>query len=991
MKRSTKLVIILAFAVVLTLGRIIWYHTQIPDVQPEAAGGQLDARQVDFSNSHSIALDGDWKQTGKADNPLYTQLPKYMQSEAAGTYEITIQTGEQADHYALSIRSLYSNFSVYANDQLVYQTTDFENGPPTPVAITDLRANENDQLKIRLTFDEFHGNERDRSLINVRFGSSQQIQKETYQAGLLQFFVAAIIFIHALYAFVLYLMKPKKIGTLFFSVAAILASLAVVTSDYNTLGYVMPLSHEWYVRTIYFSYVGLSFFFLLFVVFTFTKAASKWPFKVLYLLFTAYLIYILAAPIEIVRYVIGIAISLVVAFTLIFWILFRTVFLSKERALPLFLAGAAVVSHVAWTIVVGNLPFLKDTLQAAIKAGFYPFDITIALVCFCSFWFLRFFQTETENEQYIEQLEVEQKRKDQFLANTSHELRTPLHGMMNMVQNVLEQENKLTNQSRYQLELIHTLSRKMSYLINDLIDVNQLKSNKIRLEPSSISIEPILVGTADMLRFMADEKDVTIHMRLSESVPYIYADEHRVTQIVTNMLHNALKFTPAGNITIEVSSDASHLYVKVIDTGIGMDAKTQARIFIPYEKGENSISESEGIGLGLSISRQLAELHGGSLTAESVLGEGSVFTLSLPLDADRTELYKVKTMSLIESAASEQLSEPHIQAFSGYRILAIDDDPVNLMVLKQALEADGYQISTTASATEFVHQLDTYRWDLLIIDVMMPEISGFRLTKRIRSRYSLTELPVLLLTARSQPEDVYAGFQAGANEYVSKPVDMLELKMRIKSLLELKSSIEDRLSMEAAWLQAQIHPHFLFNTLNTIGALSAIDNDRMLRLLQEFGNYLQASFNGNNLSSSIPIEKEMDLVRSYLYIQKERFGERLQVNWEIDHNIQFSLPPLTLQPLVENAILHGLQPKEDGGTILIHLFRKGNNAFIQIKDDGIGIPPDKQRLLHPFDGHRNSIGLINTHIRLQKLNGCGLILCSEEGLGTTIQISIPLG
>lgn len=991
MKRSTKLVIILAFAVVLTLGRIIWYHTQIPDVQPEAAGGQLDARQVDFSNSHSIALDGDWKQTGKADNPLYTQLPKYMQPEAAGTYEITIQTGEQADHYALSIRSLYSNFSVSANDQLVYQTTDFENGPPTPVAITDLRANENDQLKIRLTFDEFHGNERARSLINVRFGSSQQIQKETYQAGLLQFFVAAIIFIHALYAFVLYLMKPKKIGTLFFSVAAILASLAVVTSDYNTLGYVMPLSHEWYVRTIYFSYVGLSFFFLLFVVFTFTKAASKWPFKVLYFLFTAYLIYILAAPIEIVRYVIGIAISLVVAFTLIFWILFRTVFLSKERALPLFLAGAAVVSHVAWTIVVGNLPFLRDTLQAAIKAGFYPIDITIALVCFCSFWFLRFFQTETENEQYIKQLEVEQKRKDQFLANTSHELRTPLHGMMNMVQNVLEQENKLTNQSRYQLELIHTLSRKMSYLINDLIDVNQMKSNKIRLEPSSISIEPILVGTADMLRFMAEEKDVTIHMRLPESVPYIYADEHRVTQIVTNMLHNALKFTPAGNITIEISSDASHLYVKVIDTGIGMDAKTQARIFIPYEKGEDSISESEGIGLGLSISRQLAELHGGSLTAESVLGEGSVFTLSLPLDADRTEVYKVKTMSLIECAASKQLSEPAIQAVSGYRILAVDDDPLNLMILKQALEADGYQINTTASATEFIELLDTERWDLLIIDVMMPEISGFRLTKRIRSRYSLTELPVLLLTARSQPEDVYAGFQAGANEYVSKPVDMLELKMRIKSLLELKSSIEDQLSMEAAWLQAQIHPHFLFNTLNTIGALSAIDNDRMLRLLQEFGNYLQASFNGNNLSSSIPIEKEMDLVRSYLYIQKERFGERLQVNWEIDHNIQFSLPPLTLQPLVENAILHGLQPKEDGGTILIHLFRKGNNAFIQIKDDGIGIPPDKQRLLHPSDGHRNSIGLINTHIRLQKLNGCGLILCSEEGLGTTIQISIPLG
>lgn len=990
MKRSTKLMIILAFAVVLTIGRVIWYHTQIPVVQPEAVSGQLDARQVDFTNSHSIALEGDWKQTSRADNSLYAALPKYMQAEALGTYDMTIQVGEQVERYALSVRSLYSNFSVYANDQLVYQTTDFEKGPPTPISITDLRADESGQLKIRLTFDKFHDNERARSLINVRFGSSQQIQKETYQAGLLQFFVAAIIFIHALYAFVLFLMKPKKIGAIFFSIAALLASVAVVTSDYNTLGYVMPLSHEWYVRTVYFSYIGLSFFFLLFVVFTFTRSASRWAFKFIYLLYTAYLIYILAAPIEMVRYVIGIAITLVVAFSIIFWILFRTVFHNSEKSLPLFLAGTAVVSHVAWTIVIGNLPFLEDTLTAAIKAGFYPFDITIALVCFCSFWFLRFFQTETENEQYIEQLKVEQKRKDQFLANTSHELRTPLHGMMNMVQSVLEQENKLTNQSRYQLELIHTLSRKMSYLINDLIDVNQMKSNKIRLEPSSISIEPILVGTVDMLRFMTDEKDVEIHLRMPERLPYIHADEHRVTQIVTNMLHNALKFTPEGKIIIDVSAVESNLCVKVMDTGIGMNAETQAKIFIPYEKGENSISGSEGIGLGLSISRQLAELHGGSLTAESVLGKGSVFTLSLPLDADRTEEYKVETTSLSESAASEQLSETTIQDVSVYRILAIDDDPVNLLILKQALEADGYFISTTTSLSDFFQRLDTDSWDLLLIDVMMPEISGFQLTKKIRSRYSLSELPVLLLTARSQPEDVYAGFQAGANEYVTKPVDMLELKIRIKSQLELKSSIEDRLSMEAAWLQAQIHPHFLFNTLNTIGALSAIDNDRMLRLLQEFGNYLQASFNGKNLSSSIPIEKEMELVRSYLYIQKERFGERLRINWDIDYHLKFSIPPLTLQPLVENAILHGLQPNEDGGTILIHLFRKGDYAFIRIKDDGIGINPDTQRRLNVSTGHKESIGLINTHIRLQKLNGCGLILCSEEGAGTTIQISIPL-
>ncbi|PAF18657.1 hybrid sensor histidine kinase/response regulator [Terribacillus saccharophilus] len=991
MKRRTKLFIILVFAVILTLGRFVWYYAQAPVIQPTAASGKLDVSQVDLTGSHSIALDGEWKKTDKENGLEYEHLPDFMQPKAVGSYAMDIHTGNDFSRYALSVRSLYSDFSVYANDKLVYQTPDFDQGPATPVTITDLRPDDDGHIRLVLQFNEFHGNERSRALIEARFGVTQQIQKEMYQAGVVQFFVGAILFIHALYSFVLYLMKPKKIGSLYFSIAVLLTGLAVVTSDYNALGYVMPLNYEWYVRTVYISYIGLSLFFLLFAVVTFTDAAARWPFRILYLLYAAYMVYILTAPIELVRYVIGIGISLVIAFSVICLILFRTVIVTGERALPLFLAAAAVASHVAWTVFVGNLPFVGNLLQDAIKGGFYPFDITVAFVCFCSFWFIRFFQTEEENKRYINQLEMEQKRKDQFLANTSHELRTPLHAMMNMVKSVLEHEKKLKSRSRYQLELIHTISRKMSYLINDLIDVTQMKSNRVRLEPASISIEPILVGTVDMLRFMVDEKDVEIQIQIPDSLPYIYADEHRVTQIVTNMFHNAMKFTPEGSITIKVSADESNLQIKVIDTGIGMDIDTQSRIFLPYEKGDNSISESEGIGLGLGISRQLAELHGGSLTVESALEKGSVFTLHLPLSAERRadNLLPEKT-SFTEAAAVTELTEQATPAASDYRILAIDDDPVNLKILKQALESDGYYISTVVSPTSFLQQLDNDRWDLLLIDVMMPEISGFRLTETIRRQYSVTELPILLLTARSQPEDVYAGFQAGANEYVTKPVDMLEIKTRIKSLLELKGSIEDRLRIEAAWLQAQIHPHFLFNTLNTIASLSTIDTDRMLRLLQEFGNYLQASFNGKNLFSNIPIEEELDLVRSYLYIQQERFGKRLQVNWDIDSKLQFDIPPLTLQPLVENAVLHGLQPKEDGGTILIHLFKKGDHAVIQIKDDGIGIPSDKQRFLNTSAGHTDSIGVINTHTRLQKINGCGLILCSEEGQGTTIQITIPL-
>ncbi|WP_179106505.1 sensor histidine kinase [Terribacillus halophilus] len=991
MRGRTKLLLILAFAILLTLGRFVWYHFQTPAIQPTAADGQLDAQEIDFSSSHSIELSGDWKMTDAADSGTSAQLPAYMEADAIGAYELDIHTGDSTAQYALSLRALYADVTVFANDKLVYRTPDFHQGPGTPIAITNLKTDKDGYIRLHVRFHAFHGNDHAKAMIETKFGSSKQIQQETFLAAGVQFFVGAILFIHAVYAFVLYVMRPKKIGTFYFSIAVLLTSIAVVTSDYNALGYVINLSYDWHVRIVYFSYVGLSFFFLLFAVVTFTNAANKWPFRFLSLLFAAYLIYLLLAPIDFVRYVLGIGISLMIAFSIVCWILFRTVITTGERALPLFLAGAAAVSHVAWTVLIGNLPFIDKALQAAIKSGFYPFDITVAFVCFCSFWFIRFFQTETENERYIEQLELEQKRKDQFLANTSHELHTPLHGMMNMAQSVIEQESKLNNQSKYKLQLIQTISRKMSYLLNDLIDVTQMKQNRLRLEPAAMQIEPLLIGTVDMLRFMAEEKHVDIHVDMPDSLPCVYADEHRVTQIVTNMLHNALKFTHEGSIHLVVSADETQLYVKVIDTGIGIDEHTQARIFLPYEKGDNTISESEGIGLGLGISKQLAEMHGGTLTVDSELAKGSAFTLSLPLAADQQVSSPPKTATYTEvaSAVAEKI-EPDLATTSDRRILAIDDDAVNLMVLKQTFESNGYHIHTVSTATAFLKCLTKERYDLLIIDVMMPKISGFQLTEIVRQTYSLSELPILLLTARSQVTDVYAGFRAGANEYVMKPIDIVELKTRVNSMLELKESIEERLRMEAAWLQAQIHPHFLFNTLNTIASLSTIDTDRMMRLLQEFGNYLQSSFNGKNISSCIPIEEELDLVRSYLYIQQERFGRRLQVKWHIDRHVQFRIPPLTLQPLVENAVLHGLQSKEDGGTIFIEILKEESTAVIFIKDDGIGIPVAKLQNLSVSSEQKDSIGLLNTHTRLQKINGSGLLVCSEEGAGTTIQIRLPL-
>lgn len=270
----------------------------------------------------------------------------------------------------------------------------------------------------------------------------------------------------------------------------------------------------------------------------------------------------------------------------------------------------------------------------------------------------------------------------------------------------------------------------------------------------------------------------------------------------------------------------------------------------------------------------------------------------------------------------------------------------------------------------------------------MPELSGYELTAKIRERYSLSELPILLLTAYHRDGGVETGFQLGANDYVQKPMNALELKSRVHSLTKLKQSVSEQLRTEAAWLQAQIKPHFIINTFNAIIALSRFDLERMDRLVQELSNFIRWSIDFRNTEQLISLKDEVKLVQSYLFIEKERFGERIQVVWEGEESIDITLPPLTLQPLVENAINHGLSQSAERGEIRIRLSEQKDAVNVQVIDNGVGMDEQTiQSLLENKTGR--GIGLINTDRRLERIYGEGLKVESEQGKGTIISFRIP--
>lgn len=581
---------------------------------------------------------------------------------------------------------------------------------------------------------------------------------------------------------------------------------------------------------------------------------------------------------------------------------------NDEDTVFLQLSGAAVLSSAIWGAV---------SSYVTVPDVYYPIDIIVAIIGFSSYWFKKYFRKSHENIRLNRQLQEADRLKDQFLANTSHELRTPLHGIMNIAESVLLQEkDRLHQKSLKDMELLVTISRRMSLMLADLLDLASLREQRIALRKEPLLIQSVVPGVASMLRFMYEDKPIRLSVNVDPSFPAVWADEKRLVQVVYNLLHNAIKYTERGTISVTAEVTGGDATIYFSDTGVGMDEETMDRIFHPYEQGLHGINEGSGLGLGLSICKQLIELHNGSLIVQSEPGKGSVFSFNLPLaNSDALSSPAPQQLPLRSAEEPAELSaavaaaswmytrenarvktadaEAYLSHSSSEQvhILAVDDDPVNLNVLISILSAESYSVTTVHSGEEALTALDERHWDVMIIDVMMPHMSGYELMRRVRERYSISDLPILLLTARSEPEDIYTGFAAGANDYVTKPVDALELKYRIRSLTMLRQSIHESLRMEAAYLQAQISPHFLFNALNSILALSEIDIGRMQKLAEAFTDFLRISFDFLNTQQLVDLSYELKLVKAYLYIEQQRFGDRLTVEWEVDPDCQLQLPP----------------------------------------------------------------------------------------------------
>lgn len=403
-------------------------------------------------------------------------------------------------------------------------------------------------------------------------------------------------------------------------------------------------------------------------------------------------------------------------------------------------------------------------------------------------------KTEFEKQRVVE-LEKIDKLKDEFLANTSHELRTPLNGIIGLSESLKDGvAGELSLRAIENLDMIANSGKRLSNLINDILDFSKLKNKDLVLSIRPIDLHSIIDLVLKISRGLTKGKQLTLINAVSKEVPLVDADENRVQQILYNLVGNAIKFTEKGKIEVSAIQKEDMLSILVTDTGIGIHEEKFNTIFESFEQGDGSTErEYGGTGLGLSVTKQLVELHGGIIDVSSELGQGSTFSFTLPIsDKKRADIYtkneqvSYQNVQKVEKDFNNENNIIEHQNESDITILIVDDEPINRRVLENHLTLAGYGVVEVGSGKEALNLVQKgHKFDLILLDIMMPNMSGYEVCESIRKEYLTSELPIILLTAKNRVSDLVAGFNVGANDYLTKPFSKNELLSRIKTHMNL--------------------------------------------------------------------------------------------------------------------------------------------------------------------------------------------------------------
>ncbi|MCL2410790.1 MAG: ATP-binding protein [Treponema sp.] len=394
-------------------------------------------------------------------------------------------------------------------------------------------------------------------------------------------------------------------------------------------------------------------------------------------------------------------------------------------------------------------------------------------------------KTSEELESALTQANIADKAKSDFLSNMSHEMRTPMNAIIGMTAIGRMAEN--IENKNHALNKIGDASSHLLSVINDILDMAKIEAGKLELAADKYNFEKMLQKVLAVVNFRAEEKDQTLTINIDKNIPdFIMGDEHRMIQVITNLMSNAVKFTPnEGNIQLIASlvntnesfqepGKNCELRVEVIDNGIGIPAPQQEKLFLAFEQATRNYG---GTGLGLAICKRIVELMGGNIWVESELGKGAKFTFTAKAQfCDDDSLTDKQLNDSLEKLTADKKSSTDTDKFKGKKLLIVDDIEINREILIMLLEGAGFIIDSAENGQEALDMVAAShdKYDIVFMDMQMPFMNGLEATRRIRAlpEDKNRKLPIIAMTANVFKDDIEACLEAGMNSHLSKPLDI---------------------------------------------------------------------------------------------------------------------------------------------------------------------------------------------------------------------------
>ena len=473
------------------------------------------------------------------------------------------------------------------------------------------------------------------------------------------------------------------------------------------------------------------------------------------------------------------------------------VFMAEVRQL-----NGRIIGFVPVSVIAGDL-------IAVLKVVIWVFSLLVLLFTISSVYLFNAEKRSWESDELRDakqQAEKANRAKSEFLANMSHEIRTPINAIMGMNEMVLRESADKT--IRGYAQDIESASQSLLALINDILDFSKVEAGKMDIVLARYELSSVLSDVVNMVQLKAKQRDLVFNVEVDRNLPGgLWGDPTRVRQIMINILNNAVKYTPAGSVTLRVSSQPPAdsvtpeiknpqivLKIQVIDTGIGIREEDKEKLFQNFVRLDVSRNRNiEGTGLGLALTWRLVQLMGGQILVDSVYGKGSTFTLLLPQKVtDAAPLGDFKQQHEKRLAERQQYHEKFIAPEA--RILVVDDNQMNRIVVKNLLKATRVQVILADSGKACLEALEQGNFDLVLLDHMMPEMDGIETLQHIRKEKLAEKVPVIALTANAIVGSRERYIEAGFTDYLSKPIRGQDLEAMLSRYLppdKLKEPLED--------------------------------------------------------------------------------------------------------------------------------------------------------------------------------------------------------